>query len=842
MNKVPRSQKTWLILIGVLLVLFIARNVVLVSGGKALAGLEQRSLRPLKADSKSPTGYQWGQRSQISTPDGDHWIMQTQQMLSKGELRVRHVDYDNAPYGREVHWSSSMRWWLGGLAWIWSALTGVHEAIAVEQVALIANPLLLLIVILALLPCVWRWFGGVAAATLVAAMTTVVPFVEMFGYADPDHHGLVGACGLATVLFLAIGGGGWIKLIAASPKDAGATGAELAAARRRFVASAVAGGMGLWVSSATQVPVLLGIGFGVVAATWFGRKGVGKDYRAAPQLWRWWGAAGAATSLFFYIVEYFPSNLGMHLEVNHPLYAIAWLGAGELLFRYARWMSGDRFCEPGKDRGWAILAIAALLLLPAIIVLAGQQTFWVGDRLLWALHRDYILEFTSVFRRFGSVPVSRWLSVFNLLPVLAGLLVWLSFKSGISVVWRARLALVFAPASVVLALAIYQVRWMGTSCALWTVVLVMAVGLVATGELKQPLARKWQVAVWTLGLLVVFPWSSQLVASCVSLARGTKDYSMLTLRLSVMRDLARWLRARVGDQSAVVLSGPGASTALIYHGGLKGVGTLYWENKDGLHSMVDVFSTPKDEVAREYIQRHGVTHVIVVSWDAFAAESARLALGLRRGEEPPEDTFIARLTKGRGCPFWLRPVHYPAPEIPALKDDFILVYEVVPEQSREEAALRFGQLLLERGEASEAEGFLRTLVQHYPDYLPGWVALAQAQLNLEQTSAFQGSCARIVALRGNAASLALDDRINLATIYAVTGNQDAMRQEVRLCVDAADERNLRKLNINTLLWLVIFAQDTGEGSRRPDIMQTAINLLPPDMLKQVQAGLSGGQK
>lgn len=827
MNLALASKKVWLTAVVLALALFVVRNFELAAVRRDIAALEQQSLHPVKRDARSSTGYQFGQRSEMLSPDGFHWVMQTQRMLADGDLRVRRVDYDNHPDGREVHWSSSLHWWIGGLAWLFSAFDGSPMPIAIEQAGVWASPLLQLLLMIVLVPLVWRWRGGMAAGLLALGLVAVGPLSEMFAMGDPDHHGLVAASGMFTVLFLLIGGGGWVD-----PK-------KIKDARRWFIASGVAGGAGLWVSSATQVPVLIGIGLGSVGGVWwFGRKtqkGNG-DECLVPELWRWWGLAGTAAAVFFYLLEYFPSHFGMRLEVNHPLYAIAWLGGGELLFRSTRWLVGEGFAKPGKEQALALLAVAGVALLPVTIFLAGDETFWVGDRLLWALHRDYIVEFCSLFRRLGDVAPSRWLMTFSPLPILVAMLCWQVFRSGVCAGQKVRLALALAPALVFFGLSAYQVRWSGISCALWLVVMVEVVGVCV--EVKTNFSRGAKVSLAVLALAVVAPWTYQTVATGVSLIQGKTGFAQLNLRLGVLRDLARWLRAREGARGGVVLGGPSATTALIYFGGFKGVGTLYWENKDGLHSMVDIFSTTKDEVAHDLVVRHGITHIVVVSWDAFAAESARLALGLKRGEAAPENTFQARLSKGHGCPFWLRPVYYPAPEMGALKDDFVLVYEVVPDQSREEAALRYGQMMFERGEREPAEKFLNILVRHFPNYLPGWVALAQVQLALERGEAFRASFGRIASLQSTADSLALDDRIGLATVLATAGDIEGMRKQIRLCVDAADEAGLRRLNANALLCFVLFAQDTGEGASRPDIMRLATELLPAEMLKQVRAATS----
>ena len=73
----------------------------------------------------SSTGYADGRRSQIlQSTDGYHWVMQTQQMIATGDWRLRRVNYDNSPDGREVHWCSPLHWWLALVAWADHAATG----------------------------------------------------------------------------------------------------------------------------------------------------------------------------------------------------------------------------------------------------------------------------------------------------------------------------------------------------------------------------------------------------------------------------------------------------------------------------------------------------------------------------------------------------------------------------------------------------------------------------------------------------------------------------------------------------------------------------------------------
>src|SRR5471032_2672768 len=78
-------------------------------------------------DATSPTGYAGGKRWLI-VPEHNNpsyqWIEETQLMLARGDWRVRRVDYENAPLGREAHAASPYRWWLVGIAWLDHAAGG----------------------------------------------------------------------------------------------------------------------------------------------------------------------------------------------------------------------------------------------------------------------------------------------------------------------------------------------------------------------------------------------------------------------------------------------------------------------------------------------------------------------------------------------------------------------------------------------------------------------------------------------------------------------------------------------------------------------------------------------
>jgi hypothetical protein len=110
----------------------------------------------------SPTGYKGGRQWLIVPGHNEHsfrWIAETQQMFARGEWRVRHVNYDNAPFGRDAHSPSPYRWWLGLVAWLDNRASGQPIGLSVERAALVADPLLQLLLLLVTTIMVARWFG-----------------------------------------------------------------------------------------------------------------------------------------------------------------------------------------------------------------------------------------------------------------------------------------------------------------------------------------------------------------------------------------------------------------------------------------------------------------------------------------------------------------------------------------------------------------------------------------------------------------------------------------------------------------------------------------------------------
>jgi len=1085
-------------------------------------------------DNASPTGYAEGQRDIIlpyTGMDGYHWVMQTQQMLAEGEPRIRHVDYDNydnGPKGREMHWSSSFRWWVAGLAWLEHAYAGVPLSISVEQVMPFANTLLIVLLVILVAPFVVRRFGLGAGSLFIVGIGAILPVYESFAEGKSDHHGLASLSSMLTLLFLLGGGAGWIR----NGDAASAAGVspfldwlpERAQAKRWFIASGIVGGIGLWVSTASEAPVLAEIGLAALVATgWLGYNTTPEEgARPDPSLWRVWGWAGAATSIFFYLLEYFPSHFGLRLEVNHPLYAATWAGGGEIVFRICRWWNGGKLAEEKRDWLWLAISALAVATVPTLVYFFASKVFWVADRFLFLFHEDYIAEFKDVRRyldpMYATGSAKYLMTVLNPLPLLAvpmvvwmwrqlrtvvlasvavglplcGALYWfhhlhattrvdfvkdylplllpagllafaaaticllkpqwekitllaalglgllgydlflllfqhylaahaqdwpsdyyfwpfetvpLAVIAGLLALWepwgdfprpaKAVMMLSLPPTLITLALSIREMRWMEIDYALWlativgvvvivgrqrnyrwsmmplailtglttiilgelelhweqlsymqtagaqaapelamhdaphlavlvmsTVAILVVLGMVAGRILEQSWSIMARAALFLLlpptmlALLIKVaqlhwlhpdwvpwldidwvPWVAAILAIAVALSLqsgyhwkvmartfvatvfigavflpspvltmvdwlgwiGAVPMSDVEMMEIVTRDVSQRLRAQLGDQTGVVVSGPTTTTWMTYWGGFKGLGTLYWENLEGLKADRDIYAAPTPEEALKLIKERGVTHIAIFSWDPFYKEYARLAINkqrpynpdeyqgekpmrdwldyVRQEHEPPldevdaekpliENAFVYSLIENFKIPNWLRPVYYPMPSDRQLRGNYVIIFEVVPPQKPEEAATRLAKYQMLRGYPAGVINSLNLAFQANRNYLPAFICAARFDSDRNNKTEFQGLMRNIRLLLPLADPLSLEDCVDLAMDFVLDGDNESAKQQILAGMKIANAQNLRRLNLDQLYNFLSFMRQTGVAEARPGLRGFIFDLLP----------------
>jgi hypothetical protein len=591
--------------------------------------------------------------------DSYYWIAYTRQMVDEGRWRVRRTELDNAPHGREVHWSSLLAWWIAGLAAAEAAVRGVEWTAAVESAALWANPLLFAVLLGGL---AWMWqrrLGSFAAGVLVM-LAALLPAMQWdFAYGRPDHHGLHNVAALGLLSGLVLGGGGWVAR--AGRKQGGGWWLPADQAGRWFAFSGLMGGVGLWVGATQQAMVIgaAGVGalLGMVAARRAGPEGRdGPGFE--PRLWRQWGRWGGGSALVFYFVEYFPQHLGqVRLEVNGPLFAVAFLCGGELLCRAGQWLvqgNARAWWRPGSAALWA-----GCLAYPLAVALGPPAWHAMRDPYMLRLH-DYISEFRPLLETQDGAwwnAAARFGPLLLLPPVMLWLLRPLAGRPGV-----AALLLLPVPAMVFLGgWTLVQARWGG----LFASSLLAGLGAVFAVYQLDPARfvprRAWPTGLGaTAGFLLAF-WLWPLPGAWEH-ARLGRPAPQLESAIAV-RDVALNL-ARYGPAlgEVRVMSGPSETPTLHHFGRLRGTGALYWENVAGVRDTADFFADDGEDEARRIAAARGI-HFVIAQESPALAEYMHWCKHGNTDEDRLTRTLAWRLGAVQGdIPAWLEPVpHYSSP-------------------------------------------------------------------------------------------------------------------------------------------------------------------------------------
>jgi len=749
-----------------------------------------------------------GWQPRLIVPEHDNasyeWLDRTRQMFARGEWRVRSADYENAPYGHEVLATSPYRWWLGLVAWSDHVLSGRPSGPSLERAALLADPVIHVLLLLGTTIFVaWR-FGVFPAALLSIGVAALFPFAGDFIPGAPNDHGVAQAFALWSVLPLMAGIGALHSPGADGPRRA----------RRWFFGAGVTGALGLWVGAATLIPVIAGIALGAVAAAWVSRGGNPDGAGGAPRIapWRSWAVGGASATLCAFLVEYFPAHLAhWELRVIHPLHGLAWLGGGELLALAAAWIQGTRPGRRPRDIAIGVLSLAAVAAVP------------------FALWRTHSLGFLAVelpalrLARLPGAPIASNLLAWidkdgftpaawaTLLPlVLAIPAIWLLVRRRSGTGNRASIAIALGPVLVALGFACRQLNWWSGLDAV-----LLALLVAAGAALARPSAR-WALSalaalVMILGAIQIFPMADA----------GRKNALIQTEVVGLIeRDLAGWMAMHAGPGGAVVLAPPNETTTMYYYGGVRGLATLGWENRDGLGAAIRIVSASTPEEAQELISRREVTHIVIPQWDPYLDIYARMGLGRLEG------SFIGRLHVW-ALPPWIRPVSYILPAIGGFEGQSVTVLQVVDEQDDATAASRLAEYFVEMDQLDLASSAAQALAR-FPADLGALVARAQVDNARGDTEGFAHTVGLLLPQLSSRAdrSLPWDRRVSLAVVLAVGQHMDLARAQVRQCLAEVDDEKLRSLSTGSLYHLEVLSRAAGEGIAEPRLRALALDLLP----------------
>ncbi len=669
-------------------------------------------------------------------------------------------------------------WILSGIGSAISYFWPTHSADAIPQAALYFGPVAFAFVLIGLSIVIWRIYKGEIAAIFCLAMMGTLPLYLFFRAGEADHHGLVAICSLANVLFLVIGGVGLSKApMKLAGKKAKPSSQPMAppevngkSPRGWFITSGVAGAAGIWISAASQIPVLVGCGLAAVLIAFLARQS--KEVVANPELWRVWGISGGLACIGFYLLEYFPSHLGLRMEVNNPVYAIAWVGAGYFLECLTRYLSGQGpLAKNWKDRGRLTLSLLAVAAPAVVILMAKDQLFWVSDRFVFDLHRFYIREFQGLSEYLkGDGAVSFGLN-FLLAPLLClAVSIGLLWKGQISQQRRGELLFSLGPALVVQILSISQVRWTGNASALWVVTIIIISLIVRESA---TLRRGWKVAALALLLIAAGAHPTQSIFAAISTAHNEGTVEREFLPAILTHDISLRINRSYPNSHPRILSGPTSSTEFAYYGGDEVLGTLYWENRPGLEAAADIYAATSEAEFKGLLLKRGITHLVMFSWDSFAQSYVRLHRGLGRTTEARDGCLASYLEGTRPQPIWLRPLYYPVPAAYQMKDAWVRIYQVVPDQTPAQWHLHVGMYQLDAGRMDLAEKSFRESLKLDPTSAETRVTMATVLI--EDRKADEAIATMMPLISGEVIPQRPDLVESLAAEMARTGKQYAAK-------------------------------------------------------------------
>jgi tetratricopeptide (TPR) repeat protein len=214
----------------------------------------------------------------------------------------------------------------------------------------------------------------------------------------------------------------------------------------------------------------------------------------------------------------------------------------------------------------------------------------------------------------------------------------------------------------------------------------------------------------------------------------------MDLQQLLYRDVAAALRSSQPTGDIVLLASPNGSCAIGYYGNFRTIGTLYWENYEGMRAAAEIFGAPSAEKARALIRRHGITHLAMITEESFLAQFFSILRPTGTSADF-QASFGYRLLADQMIPPWLRPLPYRAPTDVSLPDLRVLLLQVVPDQTDSDALWHIARAQLALGQTAEATQSFEAAVLRAP--AAERVALCQTAGNLCYQNAAHAGAVRL---------------------------------------------------------------------------------------------------
>lgn len=584
--------------------------------------------------------------------DAYFWISYAHEMIENRTLRTRFTDIDNVPAGRAVHWSQPVLWLMLGGGKIVSQIVGIPLQSALPYGAIAVNPFLLLLTIICVVLVLGRnGFPWVTCWAVVALISLTAVFWDYHPF-RPDHHSLHVFFALLHILFLAVAGMGWM------PPHVGHT--AMRGIRQKFLFAGICGGCGLWVGATITFFVVTALVAGILTYIFFLVPSsrppphcVNQHFLYEPSLWRVWGWAGGVTGLLLYLVEYFPAQMEIRLEVNHPLYALAFLACGEFLFRMTAWRL-NRVSWTPTTLLITSASTACVIALPVVLLIAPSSWHHMQHEYMQRLHL-FITEFRTISFLTNGGSVAYFLREYGALLLGFPLALWLSHpdraqKHEWFVLWT-----VFIVALGFLLLTLWQKRWEGIFAAFLILLLVM--GIPMLWEAVKSNRSHRNIAILFSVFLVAQPFYliGRQWRQLSGLHHGEITIQSVAVPIIHM-DRATSIATARADRDWRILAEPELVGSLFYFAGIRGVVSLYWENLEGLKAATDFFTdTGEFLIAKRVASERGLTHVMISATERMANDFYHIRHGTYNDQQISQ-TLAARMYHEPDLlPDWLIP-------------------------------------------------------------------------------------------------------------------------------------------------------------------------------------------
>jgi tetratricopeptide (TPR) repeat protein len=240
----------------------------------------------------------------------------------------------------------------------------------------------------------------------------------------------------------------------------------------------------------------------------------------------------------------------------------------------------------------------------------------------------------------------------------------------------------------------------------------------------------------------------------------------------IHRQMARTILDDANGEPVVLLSSPNSSCLLSALGGFRTVGTLYWENVEGLKKAAEALNAQSDSEALALIQKLGVTHVSMMTWENFIQPFFGILYPERRPDKSFDVSFGKRALFDNVIPAWSRPIVFPANDLTRGLQQRVLMLKVAPGQSMNQAKFhlaRFVQLV--DGNPVQAEITYKDLLQANPADVT--VRMELVKLYLSQKRYEEAVDQTLLALKDLPVDQQKQVVAEVTNIFVSAGKQDA---------------------------------------------------------------------